>query len=233
VTLPRVSVIILALNEAENIVHCIRSIRDQGYPDVEIVVSDGGSTDGTVELAERLADRVVSGPDPTLGAARNKGARVASGEVFVFLPADTRLLPHALDRIAHSLEASCIVGGSSLFYSSEARYVDRIAISLMNSIWWFAYKVGHPVFCGECIFVRRSAFKKIGGFNEQLDQAEDVDFGLRLRKLGRVVILRKLFDTSLRRVRKWGWWKLWRRWLSSYILVRRGRLPPRYTRITT
>ena len=59
VTLPRVSVIILALNEAENIVHCIRSIRDQGYPDVEIVVSDGGSTDGTVELAERLADRVV------------------------------------------------------------------------------------------------------------------------------------------------------------------------------
>lgn len=97
-----VSVIIPAFNAERWIAESIASVRDQSYPTLEIIVSDDGSTDGTVALARLAADRVVQGQAGGPGGARNAGMAVAKGEFLQFLDADDLLAP---DKIARQVAA--------------------------------------------------------------------------------------------------------------------------------
>src|SRR5512145_2586328 len=107
--MPTVSVVIPALNEAGCIGDAIRSAREAGAD--EIVVADGGSDDGTAEAARRLADAVVVS-HPGRAAQMNAGARVSSGDVLLFLHADTLLPPGAIGAIRRAVTEDGAGGGA-------------------------------------------------------------------------------------------------------------------------
>ncbi len=187
-----VSVVIPALNEAQTIAGCLRAAR-RSYPgsDVELVVSDGGSTDGTVECAVAAGARVVSG---LCGRARqmNSGAAAARGRILVFCHADTRLPAGWLGAVRRALAPPAVVGGvfQPLFLPS------RGALRLLNSVpypvlWWVMY--------GDQVqFMHRATFERVGGFPE-LPLMEDLEMSRRLSREGRLVRLHERALTSSRR----------------------------------
>src|SRR3989338_1163009 len=93
----QVSIIIPTLNEEEYLPKLLESIRQQRFKDLEIIVADAGSTDKTKEIAERYGCKIVPGGLPARG--RNEGARVAGGELLVFLDADV-MFPRDFFQIA-------------------------------------------------------------------------------------------------------------------------------------
>ena len=93
---PSVSVVVTTRNEAADLERCLASIRGQTLPDVEIVVVDNGSTDGTREIAAALAD-IVLDQGPERSAQRNAGARAARAEYILFADADMELTPTVLE----------------------------------------------------------------------------------------------------------------------------------------
>lgn len=97
---PRVSIVTICLNAAATLEDTIRSIERSDYPDLEYVVVDGGSTDGTAQIVERYAhrvDRFICEPDDGISDAFNKGVRAATGDLVGIVSADDVLLPGVLD----------------------------------------------------------------------------------------------------------------------------------------
>jgi CDP-glycerol glycerophosphotransferase len=108
---PEVSVVVPAHEVEEYLGPCLRSIAEQSLRDLEIVVVDDGSTDGTLEVAERFAEReararIVRQPNQGLGRARNTGLAASAGELIMFVDSDDLLLPDALTRLRSALRRS-------------------------------------------------------------------------------------------------------------------------------
>lgn len=126
---PRISIVTPSLNQGRYIRETIESVIAQNYPNLEHIIVDGGSTDGTLEVLRRYADlphlRVICEPDRGQADAINKGFRLATGEIFGFLNADDLLLPGALDRVAREIDPSrgrSVVMGRCRFIDEEGRY---------------------------------------------------------------------------------------------------------------
>ena len=99
------SVIVPTWNEEKNLPKCLRSLANQvGSKPTEVIVVDGGSTDRTVEIAEEYADRVLVEPGKPVGAARNIGAKAASGSILAFIDADTTASGNWLEEIERTLK---------------------------------------------------------------------------------------------------------------------------------
>lgn len=192
----RVSVIIPTLNEATGIVQTIHQVRQAGA--CEILVVDGGSEDGTPELARPLADRVLSA---ARGRARqmNAGARAATGDVVLFLHADT-ILPAAFPALlARSLRDPRVVGGRFDVRLDAAGWPFRLIETLMNvRSRWTKIATGD-----QAIFVRRNVFLALGGYPE-IPLMEDVELSRRLKRVGELACLRARVTTSARRWRRDG-----------------------------
>lgn len=184
-----VSIIIPALNEAHNL-GCAVPRHAQG---IEVIVADGGSTDGTVDAALSLGARVVHAPRGR-GAQMDAGALAAKGAVLVFLHADSILPPGWMDSITGALRDARVVGGAFRLTIGSPRKLLRIvegAVTLRSRLLGLYYG-------DQAIFVRRGEFMRAGGF-KNLPLMEDVDCVKRLRKLGRFVLLDKKVVTSSRR----------------------------------
>src|SRR5437764_12302145 len=97
---PLISVIIPAHNEEHYLVDTLQALREQTYPYFEVIVVANGCQDRTAAVARDRCDRVIDLPDRGLGKARNTGGAKARGELLIFLDADTRLEPRALEVIA-------------------------------------------------------------------------------------------------------------------------------------
>src|SRR3954453_22511158 len=102
---PSITIVTPCLNAAATLPETIASVRSQGYPRLEHVVVDGGSTDGTVELLERAGVRFMSGPDSGRSEAANRGVAMTSGEVIGFLNADDLYEPGALQAVGEAFAA--------------------------------------------------------------------------------------------------------------------------------
>jgi len=209
--LRRISVIIPTLNEAAHIRGAVTSAAspvatsDDTAPghEVEIIVVDGGSSDRTPEVAAAAEVRsvnvkVISGPR---GRARqmNAGAEVASGDVLLFLHADTRL-PHGFhEHVAGALADPGVAAGAfGLRFDSRTlgiRFIERTAN-------WRARRRRMP-YGDQAIFLRADTFRKAGGFPD-IPIMEDLELVRRLQRLGRVVILPVDVVTSARRWLKLG-----------------------------
>ncbi|MEA5602976.1 TIGR04283 family arsenosugar biosynthesis glycosyltransferase [Nostoc sp. UHCC 0252] len=187
----RISIIIPTLNEAKNIKEAIATT--QPSTNIEVIVVDGGSQDDTVAIAQSLGVKVISS-SPGRAVQMNAGAVAASGEILLFLHADTRL-PIGFDEMVRTaLQQSGIVAGA---------FKLRIDASLL-SLRWVELGVNlRSQFCqmpygDQAIFLTKTVFQQIGGFPE-LPIMEDFELMHRLKGIGRIVIIPTPVLTSARR----------------------------------
>ncbi len=223
----RFSVIVPTYCEEQNIERCLQSIQEQTFDEgsIETIVVDSNSPDNTRAIAERYADKVVNMRDRGVGKARNLGARKAKGELLVFVDADTVLDPAFLAGIHEVLNRSkavYVVGTmAGLEWSGTAdNLLKFLHYGLVNLISTATAYLGFPFFPTVCCACKKSAFRRVGGFDEDLAVAEDLKFSLRMGKIGRCLVSKKAKAyTSLRRIRKNGVIRNFYVYLSNYFKV--------------
>jgi rSAM/selenodomain-associated transferase 2 len=185
------SIIVPAFNEAPLIRRFLAHLRERA-PGAEIIVADGGSTDGTADLAARFCDRLVES-ERSRATQMNAGAHAARGDVLWFVHADVELPLQCLDEIARIMENPKVVGGYF-----RIRLPGTLVYRLTDS---FAHYAGMllRMRCGDHgIFCRRTAFIDVGGF-PMVPLMEDVEFFRLLHRYGRVVHSEKRIVVSPRR----------------------------------
>ena len=190
----KISVIIPALNERGSILACLSSVRCQ-QGEFEIIVVDGGSNDGTPGIARPHAKVIAH--EKGRATQMNAGARHASGDVLLFLHADSCLAPGCLSAIESALNDPRITGGTFTLRFDSPGYLLRI-IALLTR-----FKFRHFHYGDQGIFVRRAVFEQLGGF-KQIPIMEDLEFLKRLYRAGKVVLLQHPVTTSARRYLKRG-----------------------------
>lgn len=181
----RFSVVVPARNEEKllprllDTVEVARRAYAGGADEVEVVVADNVSTDGTAEVARAAGARVVSVEKRVIGAVRNGGARDARGEILVFVDADIRMHSGTFDAIDAALATGRVVGGATgVRLERMSAGLAATYAALMPLVWLLRMDTGPT-------FVRRSDFEAVGGYDECLLVAEDVALLLALRRLGR------------------------------------------------
>ena len=201
-----VSIVIPTLDEADRIEACLASVAAQSDP-YEVVVADGGSSDATLDIAAAQCStaRLLSSGR---GRARqmNHGARYATGDVLLFLHADTRLPLDALEAVRDALEDGSAVGGCfrTTFDLEDPRSfsaTSRAVMALWEARLWMRWH--RFAFGDRALFVRRSVFEEVGGFPDQ-PMFEDLDLVRAIRPRGRFVFLDLDVVTSARRYRRYG-----------------------------
>ena len=177
---------------------CLGQFR--GQRNLEVIVVDGGSRDGTRDRARATGiARLVTSPRSGRSAQLNRGASVASGDVLLFLHADTLLPDGAIRMIRKSLEDPDVAGGSFRLGLSEDTWTFRtIAFLATMRSRYLGVTYGD-----QGIYVRRAVFDRVAGFPE-VALFEDSEFCAAVRKLGRFVLLDGSVRTSTRRWRRWG-----------------------------
>lgn len=211
---PSVSFCIPTKNRVRTIEACLRSIRAQQYPSVEIVVVDNESTDETANIAKRYADKVLSSPGP-LGFVRQVSTDAATGEVLAIFDDDI-VIPHENwlrdavqlftpdERVGTVWPKMVPPRGSGIF--------TRCFFALNDEIFADRMRRTRGVFGGGNSLFRRSAFEAVGGFDSTADFGEDMILASRLRQAGYSVAYCRdplIHDTmySLREIyrkQKWG-----------------------------
>ena len=189
----RISVVIPALNEAENILatlQALQPLRGRGH---EVIVVDGGSSDRTRELALPLADQVISAPRGR-GRQMNAGAAQAQGAILWFLHADTVAGSNADEAICQALVGSGRDWGRFNVRLSGKHLLLRVVETMMN----LRSCLTGIATGDQGIFVQRALFEAVGGFPE-LPLMEDIALCRRLRHHSRPVCLRHRLTTSSRR----------------------------------
>ena len=189
-----VSVIVPVLNEAAILPSCFAPVLTAGR-EVELIMVDAGSRDGSAEIARTLGATVLVSPVSQRAAQMNLGAQTASGDVLVFLHADT-ILP--ADWLA-SLRGELRRQSDALGGVFRRRFL-RPSIFLRMTCWladWRARQFGW--FLGDqTIFVHRATFSALGGYR-LMTAFEDLDFPLRLKKSGPTILLPVIAQSSGRR----------------------------------
>ena len=159
---PKFSVITVTYNAAAVLEDTIQSVISQTYHHVEYIVIDGGSTDGTLNIARKYRDRIatlVSEPDKGLYDAMNKGMRLATGDYLCFLNAgDSFHEDDTLQSIAHSLTGSAlpdVIYGQTALVDSEGHFVRMRRLSAPEHLNWKSFRQGMLV-CHQAFFAKRA-----------------------------------------------------------------------------
>jgi rSAM/selenodomain-associated transferase 2 len=189
---PRLSVIVPMLNEELSIATTLASIR-KGAPKAEVIVVDGGSSDGSITAATLLADRVLSSARGR-ACQMNAGAAAASADCLAFVHADTIVPASFGEDIRRALSAPGVVGGRFDVELDDASIPYRL-IGILISL---RSRISRTATGDQAMFVRRDVFESLGGFPE-LELCEDLDFARKLKRRGRVACLRTRVTTSARR----------------------------------
>ncbi|MBX4191926.1 glycosyltransferase [Candidatus Parcubacteria bacterium] len=229
--MPKISIIIPTYQEEQYIEHTLKQFQDLKIPH-EIIVTDGGSVDKTLEIVKKYTDKVVvwdrvqKGRRQTFGEAKNLGASLADGKYYVFIDADVSIFePQKFfeELIAYFEKTKDLVA-----LTVPMRVTPEFAKS-MDSFFGepinFVYKVQNNWFgqgnaSGEFQMITADAFKKVNGYGEHLAAGEDNDMFRRLRKIGLTRYYAKLpIYHTFRRPHKVGWLKLYGIWIKNGIHV--------------
>jgi len=181
---PHISLVIPAFNEEKFLTPLLDTVdkaRDcygGGADRIEVIVADNASTDRTAEIARERGCRVATVELRRIAAARNGGAKIACGEVVAFVDADSLIHPETFNVLERTLTEDVIVGATGVTMS-------RMSLGIGASlavIYPILYLIGAD---SGVAFCRKADFDSIGGYDEGLSFAEDIDFFLRIKKLGR------------------------------------------------
>lgn len=197
----QISIVVPVFNEAPLIRSFLLHLRRQA-PQAEIIVADGGSRDGTAEIAAAFCDRVVRS-ECNRARQMNAGARRALGDVLWFLHADTQVPTRALEKIEQALAMRNVAGGYFRIHLPRSDFVYRLTDC-------FAHYAGLllRIRCGDHgIFCRREIFEELGGFPET-PVMEDVEFFRMISESGRMQVVPQYLTVSPRRYELIGPWRL-------------------------
>ena len=195
----KLSVIVPTFNEEAVIADALQRAVATLAPH-ELIVADGCSADRTAERARPYAN-VLALP-VTRGAALNHAASIATGDVLLFLHADTMTPEGAAAAIAHAIERPNVVGGAfrlRLDHPGRLAALVTYNVNLRSSLL-------NTFFGDQAMFVRRDVFTRAGGFRDW-SVMEDLEILARLRRHGRLVLLDQEVLTSARRHQRSGWWR--------------------------
>lgn len=197
---PEVSIIVPTLNEAGRIAtSLLRLHRD--FPEAELIVVDGGSADGTVELAREHATVIEC--ERGRGRQLRAGASAARGDMLWFIHADTRIDPRALAQIRAALNDPRVVGGGLTLRFDTSTSALRFLEWSSNQR---AVRLGQ-IFGDQAMFVRRDTYDALGGFPDY-PLMEDFEFSRRLNRTGRLALLPATSTASARRFLAHGTWRM-------------------------
>ena len=194
-----ISVIVPTCNEEKLLPCCLQSVITQ-QGNYQLIVSDGASEDNTVLQAKRYTDLVVTQNEPDLAKQLNAGAAAASGDILLFLHADSFLSPGCLSRL-ESIPGN-VVGGAFTMQLAGNRFFYRI-LSLGGNIYC---RLTGTYLGDRGLFARSEVFKQMGGFTE-LPIMTNVDFSHRLKSNGRTILLPGPVITSSRKFEKENPWR--------------------------
>ena len=227
----KISIITASYNSAKTIKDTIESIINQTHQDVEYIIIDGGSTDGTVEIVkayqEKFPIKLISEPDNGLYDAMNKGIKIATGEVVGILNSDDFYKNNSvLEKVAQAFDNDQELDGCY----ADLEFVAQNDVKKIVRVWragdyeekkldngWI---IPHPTF-----FVKRMAYQRYGDFDLKFKIASDYEFLLRLLKVYKIKIkyLPEIFvsmreggvSTANIKQRKSGWQELRSAWKSN------------------
>lgn len=255
-----VSIIIITLNEVENIELTLKSSKNAAlmstgkFLPIEIIVSDGGSKDGTIELAEMHADKVIHSQKGRY-LQLNNGAKASKGDILLFLHADTFLPQGAIIRIIKVFQNPSVLGGA---FKKEWIWSPDINLSkflkFFTKFWqgfgnWLTHLIKE--FPGDnAFFIKRDLFNQLSGFSAMWI-CEDFDLSRRLLKHSKkieehffkkitykkkIAYIRSPIKTSARRFEIYGflrtvyhWFKIYWLWRLGFTQAQLRRVVPKYT----
>lgn len=203
-----ISIIIPAHNEEYYLAGCLEAAALAAQAvgvDVETVVVLNRCTDGSERIAREYGAKLVPDESRCIAAVRNRGVTASSGEIIVTCDADSRLHPKMLPAVLRELEHGAIGGGVDIRYDRRSR-----GIRATEAVFHLVMRAT-GIACG-AFWTTRRAFDAVGGFDEKLLIAEDVDLARRLRKSGRARGLRYVtlwetpLTTSSRKFDRFGDW---------------------------
>ncbi len=226
---PLISIIIPSLNEEKLLPKTLSQFSPELKEkfNIEIIVSDGGSTDTTLEIASKFADIIVQanpGEKQNISKGRNAGAKKANGDLLYLMNADTRIsnLEEFFVTTINTFKNANYLALSCRFkvFPEEEIFSDKLFHSFYNNYAHLLNVVGMGMGRGECHMVRKSIFLKTGGYNENLAAGEDYDLYRRIKKLGKIKFFRNLVVyESPRRYRKYGYISVFSDWTKNSISV--------------
>jgi len=164
------SIIIITKNEEKMLPRLLESIKEQGYKEYEVIVSDSNSADNTREIAKKYGCKIVEGGLPSIG--RNNGAKSAKGDILLFLDADVLLPKNFLDKNTEEFNRKKLVAATTIYLPLSAKFLDKLLFHFYNMLARILQYIS-PHAAGFCIFCRKDIFIKIGGFDEKIRFAED------------------------------------------------------------
>jgi len=204
----RISVVIPAFNEARLLGETLRALKRASVAlererwEVEVIVCDNNSTDGTAAIARAAGARVVFEPINQIARARNTGAAAATGRWLVFLDADSQPSAGLLADMVAQIRTGCCLAGGSTVRLDHNTWFSRGCV-----LFWNGLSRALGLLAGSFIFVEAAAFRHLGGFNQAMFVAEELDLSRRLRAHARatgrtiVILHRHPLLTSARKLR--------------------------------
>lgn len=217
--MPKLSFIVPAYNEEHELpgaLGAIRAAADASAEPYEIIVVDDDSTDATAQFAHAAGARIVPVHLRQIAAVRNAGARVATGDIFFFVDADTRIAPVHVSAGLATLSAGFAGGSARIALDAEVPFWARVFLRIFTTLYF-----GANLGVGAFMFMRRESFEKAGGFDEQYFAGEEMYLTLALKKLGRFRILAEPITTSARKVRMHSGRHVFRQWVGMMLGGRR------------
>jgi glycosyltransferase involved in cell wall biosynthesis len=185
---PKITVVTPSYNQGQFIEQTIHSVLAQGYPNLEYIVMDGGSTDGTVEILRKYEKHLAwtSGRDCGQSDALNKGFQRASGEILAYINSDDVYEPGALLKVGGFFvnhPQTCWLTGRCQLIDQEGREIRKLITTYKN--FWLLFKSYNVLLAIDYIsqpatFWRREVIQRVGVFDEKLHLTMDYDYSLRV-----------------------------------------------------
>ncbi len=226
----RYSVIIPTLNEEKLLPQLLEKISPKELRDkynYEIIISDGGSSDGTIKIAQPFVDIIIehlSNKKQNIAQGRNIGAKVAKGSILIFFNGD--IIPSDIESFFETIENKFIpskyLAMTSLVkvFPEEQTFADIVFQTFYNYYFHFLNLIGLGMGRGECHIVKKEIFEKMNGYNEDLAAGEDFDLYRRIRKIGKIFFARNIVVyESPRRYRKLGHFRILFTWLINSVYI--------------